>query len=270
MALKLNPGLMDSAMNMIVSLREVGQREEAKEIEDQLIAQGWNPSIANANRLFNLYFEPNQDGRSIYREHAQWNKKFAAPLHGSMPPPGNDRSGTRRLKIGYVSPDFHRHCQAFFTIPLLSNHDRAAFEIYCYSSVIERDENTRRIQQHADVWRDCLGKSDAEVAAMVRADGIDILVDLTQHMANGRPLLFARKPAPIQVAWLAYPGTTGQTAIDYRLTDPYLDPPGQGDENYSEKSVRLADTFWCYDPLGASRPSIRCRRYCAAMSRLDV
>lgn len=84
---------------------------------------------------------------------------------------------------------------------------------------------------------------------MIANDGIDILVDLTMHMANGRPLLFARKPSPVQVAWLAYPGTTGIPEIDYRFTDRWLDPPEFGDNRYTEKSIRLHDTFWCYDPL---------------------
>ena len=84
---------------------------------------------------------------------------------------------------------------------------------------------------------------------MIRADRIDILVDLVMHMAGDRPLLFARKPAPVQVTWLAYPGTTGLAAIDYRLTDPYLDPPGTGQGCYTEQSVALPETFWCYDPL---------------------
>src|SRR5208282_1274804 len=90
----------------------------------------------------------------------------------------------------------------------------------------------------------------AQVADLIRADEIDILIDLTMHMSNGRPLLFARKPAPVQVAYLAYPGTTGMTAIDYRITDPYLDPPGQHDDWYTEQTVRLPETFWCYDPWG--------------------
>ena len=80
----------------------------------------------------------------------------------------------------------------------------------------------------------------------MREDEIDILVDLNMHMANGRPLLFARKPAPVQIAWLAYPGTTGIAAIDYRLSDPRLDPDAF-DRHYSERTLRLPDTFWCYD-----------------------
>jgi predicted O-linked N-acetylglucosamine transferase (SPINDLY family) len=84
---------------------------------------------------------------------------------------------------------------------------------------------------------------------MIRQDRIDILVDLTMHMERGRLLAFARKPAPVQVCWLAYPGTTGLTTIDYRLTDPHLDPPHAIDSYYSEHSLRLPDSFWCYDPL---------------------
>jgi len=101
----------------------------------------------------------------------------------------------------------------------------------------------------ADGWRDTTHLADEQLADQIRQDQIDILVDLTMHMAHGRPLLFARKPAPIQVCWLAYPGTTGLTTMDYRFTDPHLDPPGDQDQYYSEHSIRLPDSFWCYQPL---------------------
>src|SRR5439155_20402717 len=126
---------------------------------------------------------------------------------------------------------------------------------YCYADVARTDDITAMLKQHADVWQSILGMSDEQAAELIRRDQIDILVDLTMHMAEGRPSLFARKPAPIQVAWLAYPGTTGLTTIDYRLTDPYLDPPGLDDAYYSEHSIRLPDSFWCYDPL-ADQPAV--------------
>jgi predicted O-linked N-acetylglucosamine transferase (SPINDLY family) len=97
--------------------------------------------------------------------------------------------------------------------------------------------------------------SDERVAERIRNDKIDILVDLTMHMGKGRPLLFARKPAPVQVCWLAYQGTTGLSTMDYRLTDPHLDPPGMFDRFYSEESIRLPRSFWCYDPL-TSEPRV--------------
>ncbi|MGA3067200.1 MAG: hypothetical protein ABSF29_10170, partial [Tepidisphaeraceae bacterium] len=123
-----------------------------------------------------------------------------------------------------------------------------------YSSVIKEDELTPRLRKYADVWRTVTGWTDEQLAQQIRRDRIDILIDLTMHMSDGRPLLFARKPAPVQICWLAYPGTTGLTAMDYRLTDPYLDPPGQHDDWYSEKSIRLPETFWCFNPLTRELP----------------
>ncbi len=153
------------------------------------------------------------------------------------------------MRIGYVSPDFREHATTFFTVSLLANHDHGPFEIFCYANVRRPDALTERLRGHADVWRDTRGLSDEQLADRVRSDQIDILVDLTMHMADNRLLTFARKPAPVQITWVAYPGTTGLSAIDYRLTDPYLDPPGRFDDDYAEESLRLADTFWCYDPL---------------------
>ena len=112
-------------------------------------------------------------------------------------------------------------------MPLLSSQDHEQVEVYCYANVARPDAITERLASYADVWRPTTGMSDKKLAELVRNDKIDILVDLTMHMSNGRPLLFAQ--APVQVAWLAYPGTTGLSAMDYRLTDPYLDPPGESE-----------------------------------------
>lgn len=109
---------------------------------------------------------------------------------------------------------------------------------------------TAQLSSFADVWRDVLSLDDEALAQQITDDRIDILVDLTMHMCDGRPLLFARRPAPVQVSWLAYPGMTGSRAIGYRFTDPWLDPvDSTSDDRYSERSIRLPDTFWCYSPL---------------------
>jgi predicted O-linked N-acetylglucosamine transferase (SPINDLY family) len=110
------------------------------------------------------------------------------------------------------------------------------------------DGITAVLRSHSDHWKVISHLNDDRAAQLIRADRIDILVDLSQHTADNRLLIFARKPAPIQVTWQGYPGTTGLSTIDYRLTDPYLDPHGQTDEFYTERSIRLPHTFWCYQP----------------------
>jgi protein O-GlcNAc transferase len=133
---------------------------------------------------------------------------------------------------------------------LFEHHDREAVEVFAYSFVRRPDDTTRRVQGLTDGFREIAALSDAEAADRIRADRIDVLVDLTMHMGENRMPLFALKPAPIQVAWLAYPGTTGLGAMDYRITDVHLDPPDvDATSSYAERSVRLPDTFWCYDPL---------------------
>src|SRR5262249_21019003 len=131
----------------------------------------------------------------------------------------------------------------------LANHDRDAVEVFCYSDVRRPDDVTARLRGHAGVWREITNRSDADVADQIRADEIDVLVDLTMHLADNRLPVFGRKPAPVQVSWLAYPGTTGVRDIEYRLSDPFLDPIGSDTSVYTETTIRLADTFWCYDPL---------------------
>jgi protein O-GlcNAc transferase len=176
-------------------------------------------------------------------------------LSRNIEPHVNDRSPDRRLRIGYVSPDFKDHVVARFMLPLLAHHDRVNFEIFCYADVARPDRMTEALRKHADHWRVTLGMTDEQMARKVREDRIDILVDLTMHMGSNRLLAFARKPAPVQVTYLAYCSTTGLETMDYRLTDPYLDP--QRDENcncYTEQTIYLPTTYWCYAaPGGAPR-----------------
>jgi predicted O-linked N-acetylglucosamine transferase (SPINDLY family) len=132
--------------------------------------------------------------------------------------------------------------------PILEHHDRAQFEVFVYSNVALPDEQTKLVQASADHWREILKLTDDDAAELVRQDGIDILIDLSLHMGGNRLLVFARKPAPVQATWLAYPSTSGMRAIDYAISDPYIDPPGTSEWFYSEQLVRLPHSFWCYPP----------------------
>ena len=225
-AIPLKPDLAEAHNNLGNALKDKGLLDKAIAAYRQAIRLKPDFAYAHSNLVFALPFHPGYDARMIGEENRRWNDRFAEPLKPVHQPHSNNPDPNRRLRIGYVSPDFRDHCQSFFTIPLLSNHDREAFEIFCYAHVRQPNAVTDRIRGYAQVWRSILGTTDDQAARIIREDRIDILVDLTMHMANGRPLIFAHKPAPVQAAWLAYPGTTGLSAMDYRLTDPYLDPPG--------------------------------------------
>jgi len=228
-------------------LKDSGQIDSAIECFRRATQLNPGDPEPHGNLAYALSFQ-SDDPQVILDECRRWNDRHAAPLRPRTSAREKDRSSGRRLRIGYVSPDFRVHCQSLFTVPLLSHHDHEAFEVFCYSSVEQKDPLTARIREMADVWRDVAHLNDAALCELIQRDRIDILVDLTMHMSEGRPLLFARKPAPVQVAWLAYPGTTGMDAIDFRLTDLRLDPPS-ADRFYAEQSIRLPDSFWCYDPL---------------------
>jgi predicted O-linked N-acetylglucosamine transferase (SPINDLY family) len=246
---RLRPEFHIAHCNLGNALKDVGHIDEAVACYRRAVELCPSDVISHSNFVYAVYYHPDYDSAAILQENRRWNAMHAGGLGDRARPHDNDPDPNRRLRIGYVGSDFRDHCQSLFTIPLFSRHDREPFEIFCYSNVPRPDPFTDRLRQSADCWRDTSGRTDEEVAEQVRADRIDILVDLTMHMSNGRPLLLARKPAPVQVAYLAYPGTTGLSAVDYRLTDPFLDPPGETDADYAERSFRLPETFWCYDPL---------------------
>ena len=253
-ALELKPDYAQAHSNLGAACKDRGELDEAVACCRRALEARPDFAAAHSNLLYAQLFRPGLDSQSLYEEHCRWNQRHAAPLAKFIRPHANDRSPDRRLKIGYVSPDFREHCQALFTVPLFSAHDHEHFEIVCYADVLRPDGITARLRSHADAWRSIAGLDDEQVAQWIRRDGIDILVDLIMHMARNRLLVFARKPAPVQACWLAYPGTTGIAAVDYRITDPYLDPPGPRVDCYAEESVRLPDCFWCYDPLDGEPP----------------
>ncbi|MEA2631852.1 MAG: protein O-GlcNAc transferase, partial [Chloroflexota bacterium] len=253
-AIAVNPDLAEAHNNLGVVFKDQGRLDEALACFRGAVERKPDFSGAASNVLYTLYFHPDYDARAILAEHRRWDARFADPLADSIRPHPNDPSPDRRLRIGYVSPDFRSHPVGLFMVPLLESHHHDNYEIVCYSNSSLADAITGRCRAHADVWREVRGLSDERLALAIRRDRIDILVDLTMHMANGRLLVFARKPAPVQVTYLAYCGTTGLGTMDYRLTDPYLDPPGQEERPYSERSIHLGETYWCYRPAVQTPP----------------
>jgi protein O-GlcNAc transferase len=253
-AIRCKPDYAEAHLNLGNILKDQGRLDEALAAYRTCLNIQPHAAHMHSNLVLTLHYHPGYDAAAIYEECRRWNQQHAEPLSKLIQPHTNQPNPERRLRIGYVSPVFRDHASSFFTIPLLSNHDHRDYEIVCYSDGSWSDDLTERHRRCADIWRSTAGLSDEQLAELVRSDQVDILVDLAMHTANNRLLVFARKPAPVQVAWLGYPGTTGLSTIDYRLTDPYLDPPGLFDASYSEQSVRLPDTFWCYDPLTDGPP----------------
>ncbi len=257
-AIALKPDFTDALLNLGNVHSKMGRIDEAIASYRRALASQPAHIGAHSNLLFALMFA-NDDAYAVRAEAQRFalqheSALLAASAHTRY---ANTREPGRRLRIGYVSPDFRNHCQSLFTMPLLRHHNHAHFEIVCYALGNRRDDVTAQLKLHADVWREAGELDEACLAQQIRNDGIDILVDLTMHMDGARRLLFARRPAPVQVAWLAYPGTTGSPSIGWRLTDPWIDPPNTPniDDQYTERSLRLPDAFWCYDAL-TSTPEV--------------
>jgi predicted O-linked N-acetylglucosamine transferase (SPINDLY family) len=253
-ALAIDPNLATAHYNLANALRKLGRLDEAV----THFRKSWDlkpDHRAADNLLYMIHLHPDFGPPEIAAEHRRWNEQFVRPLAQRRRPHTNSPDPDRALKIGYVSPDFREHPVGRFLLPLLRHHDRARFKIHCYSDVKRESPATAPFRELSDVWRQTASVSDDALADLIRADGIDILIDLAMHMEDNRMFVFARKPAPVQASYLAFNSTTGNEAIDYRITDSYFDPPGLEDPPYVEKPVRLR-SYWCYsDPEVAPPPA---------------
>ena len=227
-AMQLRPGGVEPCYNLGNVSRDQGRLDEALACFRRAVDIRPNFSKAASSLVLTLHFHPDYDAQAILAEHLRWAEQFAEPLAAQIRPHDNDRTPDRRLRIGFVSPDFRDHPVGQSLVPLFAHHHRRQTEFVCYSDVRGADGITEKLEALADGWHPTVGRSDREVADRIRDDRIDILVDLALHTADNRLLVFARKPAPVQVTMLGMPATTGLATMDYRVTDPYLDPPGPG------------------------------------------
>jgi protein O-GlcNAc transferase len=201
---------------------------------------------AQSNLLLHLNYSSDHSPEEIFSEHLLFQRRFGDPLKSKIKPHFNDKTPDRKLKIGYISPDFRTHSVDSFLEPVLLNHDPNLFEVYCYSNTTVWDNMTRQLHSYADYWRLIAGLPDEQVSELIRHDQIDILIDLCGHTGHNRMILFAFKPAPVQATWLGYPNTTGLSTVDYRITDHYADPEGMTERFHTEKLIRLPECFSCF------------------------
>lgn len=245
-ALTINPANA-LAFNSIARIYKLQGRsiEAVAAFRKALELDPYNPVVIN-NLLLCLNYIPGIHPETLFAEH----QDLCAQVYGvaTTPPQTDFPHANVKLRIGYVSGDFHNHSVAFFFEPVLLNHDHQRFTIFCYSNDHREDDTTRRLKATGVEWRSIVGLSDELAAEKVRSDAIDILVDLSGHSSGNRLGLFALKPAPVQVSWLGYPHSTGLKQIDYFLTDELCDPPGMTEHLYTEKLVRLPGSFSCYLP----------------------
>ena len=245
--LALQPNNADALNNLSMTFLQSGRADEAVRMFRNVLAEHPDFDDARSNLLLALTLAHDHPPEEMLEEHRRLANKMR-PAHTITGEPQNLPDPLRRLRIGYVSGDFKNHPVAWFMSPILMHHDARCFEIYCYSNWYKSDAVTETLKQHAVGWRQINHLTDAEVANLVRSDGIDILIDLSGHTNGGRLGVFALKPAPVQMTYLGYLNTTGLSTIDYRITDAYGDPAETSDAYYVEKLLRLRACMWCYRP----------------------
>jgi predicted O-linked N-acetylglucosamine transferase (SPINDLY family) len=230
-----------------------GKLEEAVAACQQALHLEPDYAMAHSNLLFILQYRPGVTPQELAAAHAEYERRHAARFRASWRPHANVPDPDRRLRLGFLSPDLGCHPVGYFLIRPLEQFDPQQAEVVCYSDRHNPDELTARIRAAAALWRDVAGWDDDRLAQQIRTDRIDILFDLAGHTARNRLLVFARKPAPLQVTWAGYDGTTGLQAMDYLLADRHEVPPGD-EVHYRERVLRLPDGYVCYDPPAYAPP----------------
>jgi predicted O-linked N-acetylglucosamine transferase (SPINDLY family) len=247
-AVGIDPRHLGALTNLANAYRDQGRAADAITSYRKALAATPDAAHVHSNLLLAIQYQYHADPAEILAEARRYARLHAEPLAEAVESKPTRPPAGRRLRIGYVSPDFREHPVASFLEPILACHDHSLVEIFCYADVAQPDATTRRLEAYADTWRSLVGLSDAHAAAVIRQDDIDILVDLAGHTGGNRLLTFARKPAPVQVSYLGYLGTTGLTAIDYYITDAHADPPGLAEPRYQEQLIRLPECAFCYCP----------------------
>jgi predicted O-linked N-acetylglucosamine transferase (SPINDLY family) len=238
-AVRLDPDYVDAWHSLAVVLDRRGRAKEAIATYRRVLEREPDNADVRTNLLFCLSHTEGISPADLFAEHRVYGQRLAARLPAAR---GWDHSPEpeRRLRIGFVSGDLRNHALSHFVEPVLERlAGRPGLALHAYYNHPVHDHVTARLRGHMAQWRDVSGLDDEALEALVRADGVDILVDLSGHTSHNRLPVFARKPAPLQVTWLGYPGTTGLETVDYYITDRHLLPPGRFEHLFTEKLAYL-------------------------------
>lgn len=241
-------------------LKELGRLGEAAACYQRAIALSPASDETNSSWFLCRQYDPTATPDELVQAHRAWGQRLTAdiaplpPVEDPVPAPGISSGTSRPLRVGLVSSDLRRHPVTFFLLPLLSARNRALFHYIAFADIPAPDHYTRAVQDQLDGWVTTTGLTPAQIAARIREQKIDLLIDLSGHAGRSALAAFARRPAPVQLTYLGYPGTTGLPAMDYRLTDALADPPGRTESHYTEELIRLPRCAWCYGPPLESLP----------------
>lgn len=238
-AIEINPKHLHALNNLAGIYKTHGRAADAIDYYQRALAIRPDYADAFSNMLFAMQYSELVDVKQMFQTHLLFAQRFELKLKNLWREHQNVADPVRKLKIAYVSADFNHHAVAYFITPVLAHHDKTRVEVFAYYNGTRQDQFTEQTIAAVDHFKFVKPLSDEQFCEQIRTDQIDILIDLSGHTAGNRLLAFARKPAPIQITWLGYFGTTGLSAMDYRFTDVYMDPPGFADEIHSEKLLRL-------------------------------
>jgi protein O-GlcNAc transferase len=250
-AVELAPRSPEAHNNLALVLREEGEVTAALQHFDTAIELAPATFLWRSGRLLTLSYLPEGDQAALVAEHREVGAAWVAAVGGPRPRPPRAPDPGRRLRVGYVSPDFRTHSVSYFFESFVGHHDPAAVEVTCYACSPRRDDVTARLQALVARWREVSALSDEQLAAQIAADEIDVLVDLAGHTANNRLAVFARGAAPVQMTYLGYGVTSGLPIMDYLLSDEIADPDGAG---APETVLHLPGGYLCYRPPSGSPP----------------
>jgi protein O-GlcNAc transferase len=255
-AADLRPDRFEAANNLALLLLDSGRAGTAATyIREKLTARPGDPTISRCLANILNYVDELHAGERVTVHKTFGDALIRAaldanpPLPALQPAPTTATASSRKLRIAYMSPDFREHSVAYFIEPILKHHDRARFELFGYASVATPDDRTRRFATMFDTWRDIARVNDVAAVRQMRADGIDILIDLAGLTNNHRLGVLALGGAPIQMTYCGYPATTGLSTVDYRIVDEVTDPVGT-EKDVVEKLLRIPGpgSFSCYAP----------------------